>query len=179
MSRRFSIMITAADAVRLLAAMFIAERSEQFQNGAYTYGDYCSKEILLWSGGQQSVLLNTTLSIVSFGEDEAGEIYVVGLNGTVDKIAPLATTAASVTISGRASTSRGRGIGNVIIRLTDADGNLRIARTSAFGYYRFTDVAAGQTYIISAASRRYTFNQSSQALSLNNDADGINFIANR
>jgi hypothetical protein len=29
-------------------------------NGSYVYGDYCSGEIFLWSGGTQSVLLDTT-----------------------------------------------------------------------------------------------------------------------
>ncbi|MEO8074113.1 MAG: PQQ-dependent sugar dehydrogenase, partial [Acidobacteriota bacterium] len=90
-------------------------------NGAYIYGDYCTGEILLWNGSSQTVLLDTTNNnLVSFGEDEAGEIYVVRIGGTVEKLAPLGTTAASVTITGRALTSRGRGIGNVIIRLTDA-----------------------------------------------------------
>src|SRR5207247_3357533 len=38
-------------------------------------------------------LLDTTLNISSVGEDEAGEIYVVGLGGTVHRIASTATTA--------------------------------------------------------------------------------------
>jgi len=33
--------------------------------------------------GIQSVLLDTSLNISSFGEDEAGEIYVVDHNGSV------------------------------------------------------------------------------------------------
>lgn len=147
--------------------------------GGYIYGDYCTGEILLWNGSQQTVLLDTTnFNLVSFGEDEAGEIYVVKLgNGTVEKLVPF-TTAASVTITGRALTSKGRGIGNVIIRLTDTNGNVRMARTSAFGYYRFNEVAAGETYIVSAASKRLTFNQPSQVLSVNADIDTVNFVAN-
>jgi len=54
--------------------------------GSYIYGDYCSGEILLWNNGQQQLLLDTTRNISSFGEDEAGEIYVVGLGGTVEKV---------------------------------------------------------------------------------------------
>ena len=54
--------------------------------GAYVYGDYCTGEIFLLEGGSQTVLLDTSLNISSFGEDEAGEIYVVGLGGTVDRI---------------------------------------------------------------------------------------------
>jgi hypothetical protein len=58
--------------------------------GAYTYGDFCTGEILqlfpATSGGTETVLLDTTLNISSFGEDEAGELYVVGLGGTVDRL---------------------------------------------------------------------------------------------
>jgi len=58
--------------------------------GAYVYGDFCTGEI--WqllpatSGGTETLLLDTSLNISSFGEDEAGEIYVVGLGGTVDRL---------------------------------------------------------------------------------------------
>jgi glucose/arabinose dehydrogenase len=56
-------------------------------NGAYVYGDYCSGEIFLWNNNQQNVLFDTSRAISSFGEDEDGEIYVVGLNsGTVERI---------------------------------------------------------------------------------------------
>jgi hypothetical protein len=50
------------------------------------FGDYCTGEILLLNGGVQTLLLDTTLNISSFGEDEAGEIYVVGLGGTIQRI---------------------------------------------------------------------------------------------
>ncbi len=58
--------------------------------GAYIYGDYCSGEILMWRNGQQALLQDTSRNISSFGEDEDGELYVVGLggtaSGTVDKM---------------------------------------------------------------------------------------------
>lgn len=52
---------------------------------AYVYGDFCTGEIFLLSGNQSSLLMNTNLSISSFGEDEAGEIYVVSLGGTIHR----------------------------------------------------------------------------------------------
>jgi hypothetical protein len=56
-------------------------------DGTYVYGDYCTGEIFGWTdGSSQSVLLDTALNISSFGEDESGEVYVVGLGGTVSKI---------------------------------------------------------------------------------------------
>ena len=52
--------------------------------GAYVFGDYCTGEIFMKQDGLNTspVLLDTALNISSFGEDESGEIYVVGLGGT-------------------------------------------------------------------------------------------------
>ena len=54
--------------------------------GAYVYGDFCTGEIFILQGTTQTLLLDTSLNISSFGEDESGEIYVVGLGGTVSRI---------------------------------------------------------------------------------------------
>ena len=55
--------------------------------GSYLYGDYCTGEILLWNNNQQTLLLDSSLFISSFAEDEVGELYAVGLvGGTVEKI---------------------------------------------------------------------------------------------
>ena len=54
--------------------------------GSYIYGDFCSGEIFLLNNGAQSLILDTSLSISSFGEDEAGEIYVADLSGAVYRI---------------------------------------------------------------------------------------------
>ena len=54
--------------------------------GTYLFGDYCSGEIFGWDGSTQNLLLDTTMNISSFGEDEAGELYVVNLGGTVSRI---------------------------------------------------------------------------------------------
>ena len=61
--------------------------------GAYVYGDFCTGEILVWSNDQQTVVADTERVISSLGEDEDGELYVIGLGpdnpingGTVDKI---------------------------------------------------------------------------------------------
>ncbi len=71
--------------------------------GSYVFADFCTGEIFLFNAGGQSTLLDTTRSISSFGEDEAGEIYVVGLGGTVDRIrnpsAPAPVAAGQLLIS--------------------------------------------------------------------------------
>jgi glucose/arabinose dehydrogenase len=57
-----------------------------FPAGAYIYGDLCTGEIFQLVGTTQTLLLNTSLTISSFGEDEAGEIYVVGIGGSVNRL---------------------------------------------------------------------------------------------
>jgi len=66
-------------------------------------------------------------------------------------------TAASVSIGGRVIVGKGRGLLNATIYLTDASGTTRATRTSTFGYYRFDDVEAGQTVIVTVVSKRYQF----------------------
>ena len=62
--------------------------AEPLMRGGYFFADYCSGEI--WtidakaaSPATRKLLLDTTLKISSFGEDEDGELYVVDLNGSV------------------------------------------------------------------------------------------------
>ena len=59
--------------------------------GIYLYGDYCSGLIwgLIPSGGgwQSALLFDTSYSISSFGEDEAGELYLTDLGGAVYRLA--------------------------------------------------------------------------------------------
>jgi len=61
-------------------------------SGTYVFGDYCTGEIFSLENGGPRLLLDTPFNISSFGEDEAGEIYVVGLGGTVHRIAPISST---------------------------------------------------------------------------------------
>jgi len=56
--------------------------------GDYIFGDFCSAEIIKLHSGVQTVLVdlptNSTLS--GFGEDELGELYIVRLNGSLDRL---------------------------------------------------------------------------------------------
>ncbi len=54
--------------------------------GTYLFADYCSGEIFGRRRNATSLLLDTDLRIASFGEDEAGEVYVVDLGGAVYRI---------------------------------------------------------------------------------------------
>jgi hypothetical protein len=54
--------------------------------GTYLYGDYCTGEIFVWNGTPASLLLDTSVFLSSFGEDEAGEMLVVGVGGSVSRL---------------------------------------------------------------------------------------------
>lgn len=86
-------------------------------------------------------------------------------------------TAANVLVGGRVTTDGGRGIRNVIITLTDVNGETRTAISSAFGYYQFADVPAGETYVFSVRAKRYQFSQPTQVRSITEDTNDVDFIA--
>jgi hypothetical protein len=86
-------------------------------------------------------------------------------------------TAALVQVSGRVVTAKGRGISRARVELIDASGEVRIAYTNSFGYYRFEEVAAGGTYILTVTSKRFTFAASPFVLFILEDANEINFTA--
>lgn len=87
-------------------------------------------------------------------------------------------TAASVTVSGRVINGAGRGLRGVRVTLTGANGEQKTVLSNSFGYYRFADVAAGNTYVINVFSKRHTFNQPTQTLLIQGETTDIDFIAN-
>lgn len=87
-------------------------------------------------------------------------------------------TASMVFVRGRAVTALGRGIKNVFITMSDSHGNMKRAVTTGFGYYQFRDIAAGETYVISAKGKHLIFSQPSRVLNINEDTNNVNFIAN-
>ena len=60
--------------------------------GTYVFGDFCTGEILAWDGNTQNIMLDTALNISSFGEDEDGELYFVGLGGASQIVPTVACT---------------------------------------------------------------------------------------
>lgn len=139
---------------------------------SYVYADYCSGEIFLWNGSQQSVLLDTSRLIVAFAEDEVGEIYMISQSGTTGAIERIVR--AEVSVSGQVLTPSGLGLRNAVVTLTDAQGVQRRATTSSFGVYQFDNVSTGQTFAIGVSSKRYRF--ASRSLNVSNQLSDINFL---
>lgn len=97
-------------------------------------------------------------------------------NGTVDKGAfeSLVPSAATVTVSGRVTTADGRGITRASVLLTDSNGTTRHVVTGSFEYFSFADVEAGETYVASVVSKRFSF--AAQIVQITDDLSELNFV---
>ena len=88
----------------------------------------------------------------------------------------LTPTAEPISIEGRVVTSDGQGISRSTVTLMGNGEPMRTV-TNPFGYYRFTGLLPGNTYVISVAAKKYQFDQPNQVVSpLDNIAD-LDFIA--
>ena len=88
-------------------------------------------------------------------------------------------TAASVAVTGRITTADNRPIINVRITLTNSSGETRFAQTGFSGFYRFENVPAGQTYVLTVYSKRFVFAAPSRILNVTEEVNDINFVAER
>lgn len=110
--------------------------------------------------------------------NSAGQTVIANIFAKAIPQTPVATSV-PVTLHGRVMTANGkRGIPNIVLTLTDAAGNTKMARTNSLGFYRFTKLAAGENYTITAKSKLYTFAQQSKVFSTNENLAEVNFIAN-
>jgi glucose/arabinose dehydrogenase len=83
--------------------------------GTYVFADFCTGEIFRLSGSSSILLIDTSRNIASFGEDEAGEIYVAGLGGTLDRLTdPAQPCAFGVTPEEKGFPATG-GSGNAVV----------------------------------------------------------------
>jgi hypothetical protein len=85
-------------------------------------------------------------------------------------------SAASVVVSGRVVSGKNRGVSNALVYLTESSGETRTARTNPFGYYQFTEVRAGETYVISVRHRSYQFTP--QVVTVNEELANVDFMPN-
>lgn len=88
----------------------------------------------------------------------------------------LAPTAAGVDIGGRILDSDGRGVSGAVVTLIDQNGTATSVRSNTFGFYRFTNVTAGQTVVVSVSSKQYSYQP--QAFYLTDNVTDLNFVAN-
>lgn len=80
-----------------------------------------------------------------------------------------------VPVSGRITDASGLGIPKTTVVLTDQNGNSRTALTNGFGYFYFGEVPAGGTFVVSVASKQYTF--APQTITVTDAYDNLNLSA--
>jgi hypothetical protein len=160
------------------------------QTGRVVVSGACATAITTTSGG---VLYNLQFNVIGTSGQQTGLLFNNPTTGTqtfqFNSGTPAAATtnglfsvlpgptAASVTVSGKVTTASGRGIRDVLITLTDSNGRMRTAQTTAFGYYKFESVATGETVTISAKARRFNFNQSTIVRNTNESITGADFVS--
>lgn len=154
-----------------IPAGFIADATD----GPNLSGRVTTKTVLLptdaWNKPQIQIRLITTNAANTSGGSTPDEW--IGVNNVI--VSGVAPTAGPVEISGRVLSDAGRSIGGANVYATDETGSTRRVSTNSFGYYRFTGLVAGQTYILVATSRQYTF--APMVLTPTDDLAGVNFVS--
>ena len=126
--------------------------------------------------GGQNIPTGQNVLIRARGFYRAG--YQSGSETIEDKVQTaflLVPSAASVSIGGRVFAGEGRGLSNAFVVLTDQRGASRSARTNSFGYYRFDEVAVGETYTFNVRSKRFQF--APQVVSVTDELAALDFFA--
>ncbi len=166
-------------AVLLLTITFAGFANAQIS----TNGNYTLTQTAIANGGASGTTASTNSIYTiegTIGQAAAGTNQQIAGNKFQSGFwtaAPLAPTAANVTVGGKILTAGGRGIRNVLVTLTAPNGESRTVISGTFGYFRFSEVATGETYILSVRSKRFTFSKPTQVISITEDIDGINFVA--
>ncbi|HEY2848097.1 MAG TPA: carboxypeptidase-like regulatory domain-containing protein [Pyrinomonadaceae bacterium] len=66
------------------------------------------------------------------------------------------------------------GIRGAVVSITDMHGIQRSVITNAFGYYTFDNVQSGESYVMRASARRFTFG--SRVLSVSDSLTDVDFV---
>ncbi len=85
-------------------------------------------------------------------------------------------TSSEVSVSGRTTTSSGRGLAGVTVKLTSGTGNQYTATSGSNGVFSFAGVMAGQTYVLEATHSTLTF--PAQVIEVSDEISGIEIRAN-
>ena len=129
------------------------------------------RNISAFAGLTVRIRFRTTVTATLAGP---GQLEIDGVSVQSPGLVP---TAANVSVAGRTLTAEGMGASRSTVTLTDSAGNVRSAVTSSFGYYKFDEVPAGQTYILTVSNKRYFFADSPRVISVQENLAEVDFIA--
>jgi hypothetical protein len=182
-----SLAVRAVDAVS--PAPIVSEKITRYWELTESGGITTDITFRYLAGDDDSVTVPSALAIFRGSGPVCSSACVdeVNFSGTITGVtefspwtfAVLVPTAANVSISGRVVTENGRGINKARLTLMGSDGQARTALTNQFGHYRFVDVAAGQTYILSVSAKRYTFTEPTMVLNVLEELTDVNFVGTR
>ena len=103
-----------------------------------------------------------------------GQLEIDGVSVQAPGLIP---TAANVSVGGKVITAEGAGISRSTVTLTNSAGVSRSATTNSFGNYRFDEVPAGETYILTVNNKKYFFADSPRVLNVQDNLADIDFVA--
>ncbi|MEP7212686.1 MAG: carboxypeptidase regulatory-like domain-containing protein [Acidobacteriota bacterium] len=171
-----------SQAIRLLSPTSLSVSAADDDAGASLTYQWRKNGVDLTDGGTISGATTANLNIASTVSGDAGyyDVLVRKSGAIVTSQAAiittvLAPTAAAVSVSGRVLSSEGTGLMNASVTMTDSSGTTRTARTNPFGYFRFFEIRAGQTYIVGIMSKRSSF--APQVVRVMEDLTELNFSA--
>ncbi|HEY0426272.1 MAG TPA: carboxypeptidase-like regulatory domain-containing protein [Pyrinomonadaceae bacterium] len=120
-----------------------------------------------------------TIVVTSFGNTTTLNSYNLYVDVPAAGCAlALAPTAASAQIGGRVSNSTGSGISRVTVTLSGGGLSQPMqVSTNGFGYYNFGEVPVGENYVISVASKMYTFNPPTRVVALEDNIANADFVS--
>ncbi|REJ75261.1 MAG: hypothetical protein DWQ47_07175 [Acidobacteria bacterium] len=114
----------------------------------------------------------------ALGNDQRGPGFVRLFNGVVDIGAyeyQIPYTATVVTVKGKVLKADGTPVRNAVVSMTNSFGDVRAVRTNGFGRFSFGQVETGESYLISAYHKAYSF--ASRLVEIRSDTNDIVLVA--
>lgn len=181
---------------------------EDFANGVYIEGGLpenpniflnigsTGNTVNFWSIGPLNLLDRAVSAIIVQGPIPGGHIYTYP-NLSVGDTGPFITpdgfdivtvklcleafsgpSSAPVSVSGRAITTGGLGIGNARIEIRNlSSGETRVATTNPFGYYQIDKLTATDLYMVTISHKRHQFFDPQRTFTLDEDLTGLDFVS--
>lgn len=88
-------------------------------------------------------------------------------------------SAAPMQITGMVKDAYGRGLNRATVVLTSPLGISRTTTTNGFGYYRFEDVPAGQTFVMEVSGKGHRFDNPTRVIETNDELGSVDFQASQ
>ncbi|MBX3293489.1 MAG: carboxypeptidase regulatory-like domain-containing protein [Acidobacteria bacterium] len=167
--------VTVCCLLMAVMSIFVAA----FNIAAQTGGPYdLTHSVIATGGGSNSAggmfSVSGTAGQAAAGTSSGGTPFDIHGGFWFQNLAP---TAAAVSITGRVTTAEGRGIRGVRLMLSAPDGSRMSTMTSTFGYYAFSGVPVGHSYVLEISSQRFTFANPTRVFSLQDQLTDMDFTA--